>query len=237
MILLPAIDIQNGRCVRLIKGDFATSHEVAADPLTTALGFKSAGAAWVHMVDLDGARAGRRENSDVFLKVADESGLFVEVGGGIRDKGTVAYYLDHGIERVVLGTAAVRQPELVAWAVARYGRRIAAGIDAKAGRVMVEGWLEEGGADYLAVAIEMEKMGVGAVIFTDISRDGTLTGPNLAQLQALKAAVSCPVIASGGIKGIEDVLALAALGIDGAICGKAIYSGGLDLAEAIQACK
>jgi len=234
MIIIPAIDIQQGRCVRLIQGDFATSHEVAADPLITALGFKAAGASWVHMVDLDGALSGRRENSDVFLKIAEESGLLVEVGGGIRDMETVDFYLRNGIERVILGTAAIRKPEFTAEAVARYGERIAVGIDAKDGRVMVAGWSEEGNADYLSVAKQMDGMGVGAVIFTDISRDGTLSGPNLAQLKALREQVSCPVIASGGIKGLEDLQALAVLDLYGAICGKAIYSGDLDLAEAIR---
>jgi len=234
VILLPAIDIQNGRCVRLYKGDFATSHEVAPDPMAAAAAFKEAGASWVHMVDLDGAVAGRRENSEVFLRVAGESGLLVELGGGIRDMDAVNYYLSHGIQRVILGTAAMRRPELVAEAAARYGDRVAVGIDAKDGRVMVEGWLEEGGADYLSAASEMERLGAGALIFTDISRDGTLAGPNLEQLRALAEHVFCPIIASGGVKGLEDIRALKGLGIYGAICGKAIYSGDLDLTEAFK---
>ncbi|MCL1849062.1 MAG: 1-(5-phosphoribosyl)-5-[(5-phosphoribosylamino)methylideneamino]imidazole-4-carboxamide isomerase [Clostridiales bacterium] len=234
MILLPAIDIQGGRCVRLMQGDFATSHEVAADPLSTALRFKAAGAAWVHMVDLDGALTGRRENEAVFLKVAAESGLRVELGGGIRDMDSISFYLQKGISRIILGTSAIRNPELVAEAVSRYGERIAVGIDAKDGQVMASGWSEAGHMDYLDLAEKMDGIGVGALIFTDIARDGMLSGPNLEQLAALRSRVSCPVIASGGIQGIGDVAALAALGVYGAICGKAIYSGDLDLAEAIR---
>jgi phosphoribosylformimino-5-aminoimidazole carboxamide ribotide isomerase len=160
--------------------------------------------------------------------------LLVELGGGIRDMDTVDFYLERGIERVILGTAAIRQPDLVARAADRYGPRIAVGIDASDGRVMVEGWTEEGGVDYLVLAKQMEAMGVGALIFTDISRDGTLTGPNLEQLRALKDHVSNPVIASGGVKDIGDIRALKASGVYGAICGKAVYSGTLDLAEAIR---
>ena len=234
MILLPAIDILDGRCVRLIRGDYATSHEVAADPLATALAFMEAGATWLHMVDLDGARTGRRENGAIFLEIAEKSGLSVEVGGGIRDRETIDYYLRHGVARVILGTAAIKNPDLVAQAVETYGDRIAVGIDAKDGMVMVEGWRQDGQVDYLTVARQMEEAGAGALIFTDISRDGTLDGPNPAPLRLLKAAVSCPLIASGGIRDIDDIRALAALGLDGAICGKAIYSGTLDLAEAIR---
>lgn len=232
MMILPAIDIQNGRCVRLYKGDFATSHEVAPDPLAAAAGFKAAGAVWVHMVDLDGAAAGRRQNSDVFLKVAAESGLLVELGGGIRDMETIAYYINRGIGRVVLGTAAIRNPRLVEEAAARFGGKIAVGVDAIEGRVMVEGWRKEGGADYLDAAKRMEAAGAAALIFTDISRDGALNGPNLRQLGALMEHVFCPIIASGGIRGMEDLLALKSLGVYGAICGKAVYSGGLDLTQA-----
>ncbi|MCL2121603.1 MAG: 1-(5-phosphoribosyl)-5-[(5-phosphoribosylamino)methylideneamino]imidazole-4-carboxamide isomerase [Clostridiales bacterium] len=234
MILLPAIDIQKGRCVRLIKGDFSTSHEVAADPYATAAAFQAAGASWVHMVDLDGALSGRRENSDVFLRVARENGLRVEVGGGVRDWETIEYYLSHGIERVILGTAAIRQPALVRQAAARYAERIAVGIDAKDGRVMLEGWSTEADQDYLTAAKRMEDLGVGAIIFTDIARDGTLSGPNLEPLKALKEQISCPIIASGGVKNLADIRALLDLDIYGAICGKAIYSGDLDLAEAIS---
>jgi phosphoribosylformimino-5-aminoimidazole carboxamide ribotide isomerase len=233
MILLPAIDIQGGRPVRLYQGDFATVHEVAADPFAVAQGFKACGASWVHLVDLDGARLGRRENSAIFLKIAAESGLLTELGGGIRDMETIDYYLSRGIERVVLGTAAIRQPELAKEAIARYGGRIALGIDAKDGRVMVEGWQAEGGADYLALAEEMAGWGAGALIFTDISRDGALNGPNLAQLRALKERVACPVIASGGVRGLADIEALKELGVYGAICGKSLYEGTLDLAAAL----
>ena len=233
MILLPAIDIQGGRCVRLYQGDFATSHEVAADPYETAARFKAAGASWLHMVDLDGSLSGRRENSAIFIRIASESGLSVELGGCIRDMETIGFYLDHGIARVILGTAAIRDPDLVKAAIGRYGDKIAVGIDAKDGMVMAAGWTEEGHEAYLSMARRMDEMGVGALIFTDISRDGTLTGPNLEQLGALQGQVACPIIASGGIKDMQDIRDLSALGLYGAICGKSIYSGTLDLAEAV----
>jgi phosphoribosylformimino-5-aminoimidazole carboxamide ribotide isomerase len=186
------------------------------------------------MVDLDGARSGKPENSAVFLRVARESGLKVQLGGGIRDLETISHYLESGIERIVLGTAAIRNPDLVRRAAARYPERIAVGIDAREGRVMVEGWLAEGSSDYLSLAKQMEETGVKYLIFTDISRDGALAGPNLEQLQALQAQVSLPVIASGGVKNIDDIKALGQAGVYGAICGKSLYEGTLDLKEAIS---
>lgn len=234
MIILPAIDICGGQCVRLLRGDFGTAEKVAEDPLETALSFRAAGADWLHMVDLDGAKAGRPVNTAIFTQAAEKSGLKVEVGGGIRSMETVEAYLAAGVSRVILGSAALSNPALVAEAAGRYGDRIAVGIDAKNRMVSADGWLNDSQVDFIELAKRVEQMGVGCIIFTDISKDGTLTGPNLEQLEELRRAVGCRVIASGGISDIRDIRALRQLDVYGAICGKSLYSGRLDLAEAIK---
>lgn len=234
MIILPAIDIKDRRCVRLYKGDFATAEQVAPDPLAAARGFEAAGARWLHMVDLDGAKERRPVNADIFKLVAKETSLKIELGGGIRDMQTVEDYLSHGIERVILGSAALEDPALVREAVSRFGGRIAVGIDARDGCVAANGWLERSEVGYLDLAREMERAGVRTIIYTDIGRDGTLEGANLGQLEALKNAVGCDIVASGGVRDIGDIAALHAMGLYGAICGKSIYQGTLDLREALQ---
>ena len=233
MIILPAIDIKDKTCVRLYKGDFSTVEKVAEDPLETALSFKQEGAEWLHMVDLDGAKDALPKNRDIFLNVAAHSGLKVEVGGGIRSLDTVESYLSGGISRVILGSAAVKDPELVFSAVREYGNRIAVGIDAKDGMVAVEGWLDGSEVYFTDLAVQMEKAGVETIIFTDISKDGTLSGPNLSQLSALQKAVSCNIIASGGISDRKDIRALYQAGLYGAICGKSLYRGTLTLQDAL----
>lgn len=234
MIILPAIDICGGQCVRLVKGDFDTAHKVAEDPLETARSFKEAGAEWLHMVDLDGAREGRPVNTPIFTKAAEKSGLRVEVGGGVRSMETVERYLAAGVSRVILGSAALSDPSLVRDAAGKYGEKIAVGIDARNRMVSADGWLNDSKVDFIELSKRMEQMGVGCIIFTDISKDGTLAGPNLEQLSELAAAVSCKIIASGGIADIEDIKALRRLELYGAICGKSLYSGRLDLAAAIK---
>ncbi|QOX65346.1 1-(5-phosphoribosyl)-5-[(5-phosphoribosylamino)methylideneamino]imidazole-4-carboxamide isomerase [Anoxybacterium hadale] len=237
MIILPAIDIKDGQCVRLTKGDFATVEKVAEDPMETALGFCSAGAGWIHMVDLDGAKEGSLKNSEVFLAVAQQSGLKVEIGGGIRTMDSIDYYLSNGITRVIIGSAAISNPELVKEAAARYGDRIAVGIDARNGMVSADGWLKDSDVNYIDLARRMEDIGIRYIIFTDISKDGTLSGPNLDQLFKINQAVSCDIIASGGIHTLEDIKALKEMGLYGAICGKSIYKGTLSLQEAVDCCK
>lgn len=234
MIILPAIDIKDGNCVRLQKGDFSTVHKVAEDPFETAASFAGAGAKWIHMVDLDGAKSGGIKNAPVFLRVARESGLCVELGGGIRDMEAVTYYLESGISRVILGSAAVKNPQLVKEAVTRYGERIAVGIDARDGIAATEGWLENGGISYLDLAEKMADIGVRYIIFTDISRDGMLSGANFEQLAALNSRVDCNIIASGGIRDIRDIYKCKELNLYGVICGKSIYSGTLSLKEAVE---
>ena len=234
MIILPAIDIQDGTCVRLVKGDFATSHKVAEDYRKTAAGFVAAGASWIHMVDLDGARTGSAQNQEIILRIARETSLLVEAGGGIRDMDTVAYYLQNGVSRVVLGSATLENPQLVKKAVEQYGSRVAVGIDAKNGMVSARGWLSDSQTDYLSLAEKMDLAGSGWIVFTDISKDGMMEGPNLSQLSQLRKRVSCRLTASGGIRSLDDLKALDAANIEAAILGKALYTGAIDLTEAIR---
>ncbi|MGI5893472.1 MAG: 1-(5-phosphoribosyl)-5-[(5-phosphoribosylamino)methylideneamino]imidazole-4-carboxamide isomerase [Candidatus Merdivicinus sp.] len=234
MIIFPAIDIKDGNCVRLYKGEFSTVHKVAENPLETARKFEADGAEWLHMVDLDGAKDAKPQNTEIFCEIARKTSLKVEVGGGIRTMETVESYLSKGISRVILGSVAVRNPELVKMAVKEYGDKIAVGIDAKNGMAAVEGWLDTSEAYYLDLARAMEQAGVSTIIYTDISKDGTLSGPNLRELEAINQAVSCNIVASGGISNLDDIIALRKLGLYGAICGKSLYQGTLDLKEAIR---
>jgi phosphoribosylformimino-5-aminoimidazole carboxamide ribotide isomerase len=236
MVILPAIDIKDGECVRLVKGDYETAHKVAEDAVQTANAFRAAGAQWLHTVDLNGAKAAAPVNAELIFRVARESGLNVEIGGGIRNMETVAYYLENGISRAILGSAALNHPELVRGAVEKYGERIAVGIDARGGKVAAEGWTQTSSVDYLDMAGRMEEIGVKYIIFTDISRDGMLSGPNLQMLERLNNAVSCNIIASGGVSSLHDISNLLQLDLYGAICGKALYTGDLDLKSAIALC-
>lgn len=233
MIILPAIDIKDGNCVRLVRGDYGTAHKVAEDYMKTAQSFVQAGAEWIHMVDLDGAKDAKPVNTEIFLDVAKHTSLKVEVGGGIRSLDTMELYLSGGVSRVILGSVALKHPELVEQAVKEYGDKIAVGIDAKDGFVAVEGWLDASTVDYIALAKEMQKMGVSTIIFTDISKDGTLSGVNQEQLKALHDAVSCQIIASGGVHTMADIVVCANMGLYGTICGKSLYQGTLNLREAI----
>lgn len=235
MIIIPAIDIIDGKPVRLYQGDYSKKEVVASSVLDTAKTFEEDGAEFVHLVDLDGARAGKPVNQELIAKTAAALNIPVEVGGGIRTMKDIEDYLNAGIARVILGTSALRDPELLREAVLKYPEQIAVGIDAKNGKVCVEGWEESSETDYLDFARDLEKMGVKTVIFTDISRDGTLGGPNLEMLKNLKDAVNMNIVASGGIHTLEDIEALQALGLYGAITGKAIYAGTLDLKKAIEA--
>lgn len=235
MIILPAIDIKDGNCVRLYKGDYSTAHKVAEDAVTTAKGFEHDGTDWMHMVDLDGAKAKKPVNNELILNVRKNTGLNIEVGGGIRDMASIEYYIENGINRVILGSAALQNPELVKEAAAKYGKHIAVGIDALNEMVAAEGWTETSSVNYIEMAKQMEAVGVQYIIFTDISKDGTLQGPNFDQLQRLNDAVSCNIIASGGVSCLDDIIKLNDLGLYGAIAGKAIYSKALSLEDAVIA--
>lgn len=237
MIILPAIDIKDGQCVRLTQGDFATVEKVAEDALQTAQSFQAQGAQWIHMVDLDGAKDGTRVNRSIFLDVVKHTDLKVEVGGGIRNMASIEDYLDCGISRVILGSVAISDPELVKEAVTNYGDRIAVGIDARNEMVSGQGWLDDSKLHYLELAKKMESYGVSCIIYTDISKDGTLSGPNLDQLKKINEAVRCQIIASGGIHRLPDIIDLKELNMYGAICGKSIYQGTLSLAEALACCE
>lgn len=234
MIILPAIDIKDGTCVRLFKGDFSTVEKVATDPLETALSFQQAGAQYLHMVDLDGARGEVSHNRKIFLEVARNTDLKIELGGGIRDFSTAEFYLENGINRIILGSVALTNKTLVKQLVRAYGDRIVVGIDAKGGMVSTQGWLDDSDVNYITLAKEMENIGVSHIVYTDISKDGTLTGPNLFELEAINNAVSVNIIASGGIHIIEDIWALKRLDVYGVICGKSIYKQTLDLKQALE---
>lgn len=237
MIIFPAIDIMDGKPVRLLRGDFATAEQVAEDVLTTSKQFARVGCTWVHMVDLDGSLQKKPVNADPILQVVKHTPLKVEVGGGIRTMEDIAFYLDRGVDRVILGSVALKNPELVQQAVDAYGDKIAVGIDAKQGMVATEGWTEDSQMDFIDLAKAMEKMGVATIIYTDIGRDGTLSGPDVQGLDRLNKAVSSNVIASGGVTTITDILVMKDKKMYGTICGKCIYKKTLDLREAVGICK
>ena len=237
MIIFPAIDIMDGKPVRLLRGDFDTAEQVAEDVLTTAKQFARVGCTWVHMVDLDGSLQKKPVNADPILQVVEHASLKVEVGGGIRTMEDIAFYLDRGVDRVILGSVALKNPELVQQAVDAYGDKLAVGIDAKQGMVATEGWTEDSKMDFIDLAKAMEKMGVATIIYTDIGRDGTLSGPDVQGLDRLNKAVSCNVIASGGVTTITDILVMKDKKMYGTICGKCIYKKTLDLREAVGICK
>lgn len=237
MIIFPAIDIIDGKPVRLYKGDFSTAKQVAGDAVETAFDFVKAGCEWVHMVDLDGSLKKEPVNAETFIIVAKETKLKVELGGGIRTMKDIDFYINNGISRIILGSVALKNPELVKEAVAEFGSRIAVGIDAKGGYVATEGWVEKSDVYFTDLAKKMEDIGVKNIIFTDISKDGTLSGPNIEQLVEINNAVSCDITASGGVTKIEDILSLRDKKLYGAICGKSIYEGTLDLREAVEVCK
>lgn len=237
MIILPAIDIKDGNCVRLFKGDFSTVEKVADNYLETAQSFEKAGAEWIHMVDLDGAKEGRPVNTKIYTDVAAKTNLKVEIGGGIRNLETIEEYLNMGISRVIIGSAALKNPALVKEAVEKFGsEKIAVGIDAVNGMVAAEGWLEASDVNYIDLANKMIEAGVRYFIFTDISKDGTLSGVNKEQLKALADATDdkCNIIASGGVHTMDDIIACKEMGLYGTICGKSIYKGTLNLKEAIE---
>lgn len=234
MIILPAIDLKDGKCVRLQKGSFDSVHQVAESAAETAATFVRAGAEWVHMVDLDGARDGIRKNAAIVAQVAQNFGLKVELGGGIRTLDDIESAFSLGVERVVIGSAAVHNPGFVQAAVAQYGNRIAIGIDALDGIVKTAGWEESSGLNYLDLAQQMENIGVKTIIFTDIATDGMLSGPSFQRLDALKKKFSGQIVASGGVSSHQDIQNLAAMELYGAIIGKAYYAGAIDLKRAIK---
>lgn len=238
MILYPAIDLKDGNCVRLLRGDMAKATVFGTDPAAQAHVFAQAGCEWLHLVDLNGAFAGKPVNGRAVEAILAAVGVPVQLGGGIRDMATIAGWLEKGLARVILGTVAVEQPDLVREAAAEFPGRIAVGIDARNGRVATRGWAEETRVGATALARSFEDAGVAAIIYTDIDRDGAMQGPNLAATEALARSVTIPVIASGGVSRIADLVALRDTGvIAGAISGRALYDGAIDLASALRVLK
>ena len=234
MNIFPAIDLYGGKAVRLFKGDYANMTVYSDHPIEVARAFEAAGAHYIHMVDLEGARDGGTPNLAVVAEVARETSLFVEIGGGIRDMATVEAYLAAGVSRVILGTAAVNDPAFLDAAIAVYGEKIAVGADVKDGYIAIKGWLEQSAYTLEAFLSEMQARGVRTVICTDISKDGAMAGTNRELYRTLSAAYQMDIVASGGVSSIEDVRALAEMGLYGAIIGKAYYTGAIDLSEAIS---
>ena len=234
MIILPAIDLLGRKAVRLLKGDYNQVTVYSDSPLEVAEKFKSLGATHIHMVDLDGAKYGTAPNMDIVAEVAEKTGLFIEIGGGIRSMETVKKYIDAGISRVILGTAAICDEDFLKEAVKAYGEKIAVGADVKDGKIAVRGWLEQSDVTLDEFFLKMQDLGVKNIICTDISRDGAMRGTNLELYRELSAKYSLDITASGGVSSIEDVKRLREMNLYGAIIGKAYYTGAVDLEEAIE---
>ncbi len=234
MIILPAIDLLGRKAVRLLKGDYNQVTVYSDSPLEVAEKFKSLGATHIHMVDLDGAKYGTAPNMDIVAEVAEKMGLFIEIGGGIRSMETVKKYIDAGISRVILGTAAICDEDFLKEAVKAYGEKIAVGADVKDGKIAVKGWLEQSDVTLDEFFLKMQDLGVKNIICTDISRDGAMRGTNLELYRELSAKYSLDITASGGVSSIEDVKRLREMNLYGAIIGKAYYTGAVDLKEAIE---
>ena len=239
MIFYPAIDLKDGACVRLLQGRMEDATVFNADPPAQAREFEKQGAEWLHLVDLNGAFAGEPVNARVVDGIVSAVTMPVQLGGGVRDRKTIDLWLERGIRRVVLGTAAARDPDLVRGAAKDHPGRIAVGIDARGGRVAVEGWAETTDLTALELAKRFEDAGVAAIIFTDIDLDGAMQGPNVAATAELAEATAIPVIASGGVSSMDDLRALKASGapLDGIISGRAVYEGAIDLSEAVALLK
>ena len=238
MILYPAIDLKDGQCVRLFKGDMDKATVFSDDPGAQARAFQDAGADWLHLVDLNGAFAGRPVNAEAVEAILSATSIPAQLGGGIRDLGQIETWLSKGMARVILGTVAVENPQLVRNAAAAFPGQVAVGLDARNGLVATRGWAEETDMQVTDLARRFEDAGIAAIIYTDIDRDGAMGGPNLPATEALARAVGVPVIASGGVSSMADLLALRDTGvISGAISGRALYDGAIDLAEALAALK
>ena len=237
MYIYPAIDLYDGKAVRLYKGDYAQMTVYSDDPVSVAKDFAAAGASHIHLVDLEGAKIGKPANLETIAKIVETTGLFAEVGGGIRDMETVDSYLSIGVSRVILGTAAVKDPEFLQAALAKYSGKIAVGVDLKDGFVAIKGWTETSDLKVEDFFAQMQNLGVKTIICTDISRDGAMKGTNRELYRDLSAKFDIDLIASGGVSSMEDVKALAAMKLHGAIIGKAYYIGAVDLQKAVEAAK
>lgn len=234
MIIYPAIDIKNGNCVRLTRGEFDKETVFSDNPVEMAINWENQGAKFLHLVDLDGAKTGQPRNQEVIIEIANKIKIPVQVGGGIRDIKTVENYMNNGIKRVIIGTAGINDRAFLEKVLLTYGEKIVVGIDAKDGMVAINGWIDKSDLDAIEFAQNMQEIGVKTIIYTDISRDGMLTGPNFEAMNQMAKSVSIDVIASGGVSCIEDVKDLNQTGVKGVIIGKAIYTGDVDLKEALK---
>ena len=237
MIIIPAIDIIGGKAVRLYQGDYRKKEVVGNDIFDIAKGFEKSGAKYIHLVDLDGAKKGKLVNKKIILNLAKELTIPIEVGGGIRNYKEVEELINHGVRRVILGTSALEDEDLISRVVKDFGEKIAVGVDCKKGYICTRGWLEESNVHYIEFCKRMENIGAKNIILTDISKDGTLEGTNISMVKQLKEYVSVNIIASGGVKDYYDIKKLNDLDIYGVIIGKALYSGNIDLKEAINLCR
>ncbi len=233
MEIIPAIDIRGGKCVRLYQGDYSQESVFDMNPAAVALRWKSQGARWLHVVDLDGSATGKPQNMAAVEGIIKTSSLLVELGGGIRREDIAEELLHKGVSRIILGTVAIEKPELVEKLCQRFGQAITVSIDARDGKVAIHGWQKDTVVDALQLSREMEELGVRRFVYTDIKRDGTLSEPNFDAVERLIAEVDVPVIASGGISKLEHLQRLKELGVEGAIIGKALYTGDIDLQKAI----
>lgn len=237
MNIFPAIDLYEGKAVRLLKGDYQNMTVYSENPIEIARDFEDKGARFIHLVDLEGAKDGTTPNLSIVKQIANETNLFSEIGGGIRSMETVSAYLENGVDRVILGTAAVNDEEFLKEAIARYGERIAVGVDIKDGFVAIKGWTEKSEYSCFDFCEKMQKLGVKTLICTDISKDGAMQGTNRELYKELSEKFNMDITASGGVSDIEDVKALRKLDLYGAIIGKAYYIGAIDLKEALEAAK
>lgn len=237
MKLFPAIDLYDGKAVRLYKGDYNQMTVYSENPIEIARDFENCGAKYIHLVDLEGARDGTTPNIDIVKQIANETSLFCEIGGGIRSMETVDAYLNAGVDRVILGTAAVKDPEFLETAIEKYGEKIAVGVDVKDGFVAIKGWVEKSEYSGFEFCEKMQELGVKTIICTDISKDGAMKGTNRELYKELSQKFSLQITASGGVSDIEDIKALCKLNLYGAIIGKAYYIGAIDLKEALEVAK
>ena len=237
MLIFPAIDLFEKKAVRLYKGDYAQMTVYSDNPLAVAKDFEKAGATCLHLVDLEGAKSGETPNLDVIASIVKNTQLFTEVGGGIRNMETVRAYLDAGVNRVILGTAAVKDPDFLQEALSTFGEKVAVGIDLRDGKIAIKGWTETAEVDTEDFLLSLQNMGLKTVICTDIAKDGAMQGANHALYKMLSERFSLQIVASGGVSSLDDVKRLSAMNLYGAIIGKAYYTGAIDLAEAIEVTK
>ncbi len=232
MVVIPAIDLRGGRCVRLVRGDFAQETIFGDDPAATARRWRDDGAARIHLVDLDGAKSGRPVNVDAVRSILDAVDIPCQLGGGVRDDATIAAWLDAGLDAVIVGTQALRDPEWFRRVARQFPGRIILGLDARDGFVAAEGWLEDSTVRAVDLALQLDDLPLGGIIYTDIARDGTLEGPNLAAIEALATRIKTPVTASGGVGTLEDIERLSRLPVAACIVGRALYDGRFSLCAA-----